>query len=235
MTHFARTLRAPLRPVALAATLALLPALALAQAAEPKDANDTLNLNRIVVTGTTTSASKMKQSVSISSLESDQILKLSPTNAAEVLRAIPGLRSESSGGEGNANLTVRGLPISAGGARYVQFQEDGLPILLFGDVAFGTADQFLRTDFNLSHLEVIRGGSAGTLASNSPGGVVNFISKTGEEAGGAAGLTLGMNGGRQTRVDLDYGGKLARPASTRPRVARSRPTSRKTSAAATCA
>ena len=209
MTHFAQTRRATLRPVALAATLALLPALALAQTAEPKDANDTLNLNRIVVTGTTTSASKMKQSVSISSLESDQILKLSPTNAAEVLRSIPGLRSESSGGEGNANLTVRGLPISAGGARYVQFQEDGLPILLFGDIAFGTADQFLRTDFNLSHLEVIRGGSAGTLASNSPGGVVNFISKTGEEAGGAAGLTLGVNGGRQTRVDLDYGGKLA--------------------------
>ena len=103
--------RLPLHPVALAATLVLLPALALAQAQAPaKDDNDTLKLDRIVVTGTTASASKMKQSVSISSLESDQILKLSPTNAAEVLRSIPGIRSESSGGEGNANLTVRGLP-----------------------------------------------------------------------------------------------------------------------------
>ena len=200
--------RAALRPIALAASLALLPTLALAQAAEPKDANDTLNLNRVVVTGTATGASKMKQSVSISTLEADQILKLSPTNAAEILRSIPGIRSESSGGEGNANLTVRGVPISAGGARYVQFQEDGLPILLFGDIAFGTADQFLRTDYNLSHLEVIRGGSASTLASNSPGGLVNFISKTGDEKGGAVGLTLGVNGGRQTRVDLDYGGSL---------------------------
>ena len=200
--------RTALRPVALAATLALLPALALAQATPAKDANDTLNLDRVVVTGTTSSASKMKQSVSISTLESDQILKLSPTSAAEVLRSIPGIRSESSGGEGNANLTVRGLPISAGGARYVQFQEDGLPILLFGDIAFGTADQFLRTDYNLSHLEVIRGGSASTLASNSPGGIVNFISKTGDEAGGAVGLTLGLDGGRQTRVDAAYGGKL---------------------------
>ena len=110
-----------LRPVALAAALTLLPALAIAQA-QPASKDDTLNLDRIVVTGTTQSASKMKQSVSISTLESEQILKLSPTNAAEVLRAIPGIRSESSGGEGNANLTVRGLPISAGGARYVQFQ-----------------------------------------------------------------------------------------------------------------
>lgn len=198
-----------LRPVALAAALTLLPALAIAQA-QPASKDDTLNLDRIVVTGTTQSASKMKQSVSISTLESEQILKLSPTNAAEVLRAIPGIRSESSGGEGNANLTVRGLPISAGGARYVQFQEDGLPILLFGDIAFGTADQFLRTDFNLSHLEVIRGGSASTLASNSPGGIINFISKTGDEAGGAVGLTFGLDGGRQTRVDADYGGSLGK-------------------------
>jgi len=198
-----------LRPVALAAALTLLPALAIAQA-QPASKDDTLNLERIVVTGTTQSASKMKQSVSISTLESEQILKLSPTNAAEVLRAIPGIRSESSGGEGNANLTVRGLPISAGGARYVQFQEDGLPILLFGDIAFGTADQFLRTDFNLSHLEVIRGGSASTLASNSPGGIINFISKTGDEAGGAVGLTFGLDGGRQTRVDADYGGSLGK-------------------------
>ena len=196
-----------LRATALAASLSLLPALALAQA-QPKDAEDTLNLNRVVVTGTSTGASKMKQSVSISSLEADQIFKLAPTNAAEILRSIPGVRSESSGGEGNANLTVRGVPISAGGARYVQFQEDGLPILLFGDIAFGTADQFLRTDYNLSHLEVIRGGSASTLATNSPGGIVNFISKTGDEPGGAVGLTLGLDGGRQTRVDVDYGGQL---------------------------
>ena len=195
------------RPIALAASLCLLPALALAQAAA-KDDNDTLNLNRVVVTGTATGASKMKQSVSISSLEADQIFKLSPTNAAEILRSIPGVRSESSGGEGNANLTVRGVPISAGGARYVQFQEDGLPLLMFGDIAFGTADQFLRADYNLDHLEVIRGGSASTLATNSPGGIVNFISKTGEEKGGAAGITFGLNGGRQTRVDLDYGGSL---------------------------
>lgn len=197
-----------IRPTALAAALCLLPTLALAQAAEPKDANDTLSLNRIVVTGTTTSGSKMKQSVSISTLESDQITKLAPSNAAEILRAVPGLRSESSGGEGNANITVRGVPISAGGARYVQFQEDGLPLLMFGDIAFGTADQFYRADYSLSHLEVIRGGSASTLATNSPGGIVNFISKTGDEPGGAIGLTLGLDGGKQTRVDANFGTKL---------------------------
>ena len=66
------------------------------------------------------------------------------TSAAELLRAVPGGRSESSRGEGNVSITVCGVPLSAGGSRYVQIQEDGLPVLMFGDIAFGTADQFLR-------------------------------------------------------------------------------------------
>ena len=82
----------------------------------------------------------MKSSVSISTLNEQQIKDSGATNAAEVLRSVPGIRSESSGGEGNANMTVRGLPISAGGSRYFQMQEDGLPILQFGDIAFATPD-----------------------------------------------------------------------------------------------
>jgi outer membrane receptor protein involved in Fe transport len=81
-------------------------------------------------------------------------------------------------------------------------------VLLFGDISFGTSDQFLRADYNLDHLEVIRGGSASTLATNSPGGIINFISKNGSEPGGAIGLTLGLDGGRQTRMDFDHAGKL---------------------------
>jgi outer membrane receptor protein involved in Fe transport len=180
-------------------------------AAAPADAaadkSGGLNLDTVVVTGTSTKASKMKQSVSISTIGAEEIARTAPTNAAEILRAIPGVHSESSGGEGNANLTVRGVPISAGGARYVQFQEDGLPVLLFGDIAFGTADQFLRADANLERVEVIRGGSASTLATNSPGGIVNFISKTGAEQGGSVALTAGL-GRKELRADVDYGGSL---------------------------
>lgn len=171
--------------------------------------SDVVNLERIVVTGTATGGSKMKQSISISTLEADQIAKQAPTSAAEILRSIPGLRSESSGGEGNANVTVRGVPVSAGGARYVQFQEDGLPVLMFGDIAFSTSDQFFRADYTVDHLEVIRGGTASTLTTNSPGGIVNFISKNGSEPGGAVGVTVGLDGGRQTRVDFNYAGRLA--------------------------
>lgn len=178
-----------------------------APAAANSPAGDGLKLDQVVVTGTSTRTSKMKSSVSVSTLDSEQLAKTNATSAAELLRSVPGLRSESSGGEGNANLTVRGIPLSAGGARYAQFQEDGLPILMFGDIAFGTADQFLRADYSIDRLEVVRGGSASTLTSNSPGGIINFISKNGSEAGGAFGLSVSPDP-RQLRLDADYGGKL---------------------------
>lgn len=167
-----------------------------------------LDLHSVVVTGTPIGASKIKSSISVSSLDAEQIAQSAPTNAAEILRAVPGVRAESSGGESNANLTVRGVPISAGGARYVQYQEDGLPLLQFGDIAFATPDTFLRVDGGLSFLEVVRGGTASTLATNAPGGIINFISKNGKEQGGSIGVTKGLDF-NQTRYDFDYGTALS--------------------------
>ena len=166
-----------------------------------------LNLDSVVVTGSAVAGSKMKSSVSVSNLSDEQIQQANAASVSELLRSIPGVRSESSGGESNANLTVRGLPISAGGARYVQYQEDGLPILQFGDVAFATPDSFLRVDYATDYLQVIRGGSSSTLATNAPGGIINFLSKTGEEKGGAIGFTKGVNYD-QNRYDFAYGGPL---------------------------
>ncbi|GAB2847368.1 TonB-dependent receptor [Pseudoduganella ginsengisoli] len=168
---------------------------------------DGLKLERIVVTGTARGQSKMKTSVSVSTLDDDAIARAVPTSAAELLRSIPGLRAESSGGEGNANITVRGVPISAGGSRYVQMQEDGLPVLQSGDFNFITPDSYVKIDGTLDHVEAVRGGSASTLASNSPGGIINFISKTGDNKGGSIGITRGL-GYDQTRYDFSYGAPL---------------------------
>ena len=140
--------KSPVRLLSAAVSLAMLQlgaSQALAQtqttataAAAAVPAADTLSLDKVIVTGTSQGTSKMKTSVSVSTLDGDQIQQSGAVSAAEVLRSIPGLRSESSGGESNANVGVRGIPISAGGARYIQFQEDGLPILQFGDIAFAT-------------------------------------------------------------------------------------------------
>ncbi|MFZ5545599.1 MAG: TonB-dependent receptor [Pseudomonadota bacterium] len=178
-----------------------------AEPAEAPKSDGGLNLERIVVTGTTTARTKMKQSVSVSTLDADQVQNAVAASATEVLRAVPGIRAESTGGEGNANLGVRGLPMSDGGGRYVQLQEDGLPVLLVGDVSFATADQFLRADYSLDSIDTIRGGSSSTLSTNSPGAIVNFLSKTGKHGGGAIGMSLGLDH-RQQRADFDFGTRL---------------------------
>ena len=69
---------------------------------------------------------------------------------------------------------------------------DGLPVLQFGDFNFTTPDSFVKIDATLDHLEVVRGGSASTLATNSPGGIINFISKNGKEKGGSVSLSRGV-------------------------------------------
>jgi outer membrane receptor protein involved in Fe transport len=171
------------------------------------DSSQALDLDEIVVTGTSRAKSKMRSSVALSTLGGETIQRSGVQSVAEVLRFIPGVRSEASGGEGNANITVRGVPISAGGARYVQLQEDGLPVLLFGDIAFATSDQFTRADNMVERLEVVRGGTASTLATNSPGGIINFISKSGEDEMGSVGLDVGLDY-RYTRFNFDIGKRL---------------------------
>ena len=162
------------------------------------------SLDEIIVTGVVNPKSKIESSISISTVGVKQIEQASPRSAGELFRSIPGIRAESSGGEGNANFNVRGVPVSSGGSRYLQLQEDGLPIMLFGDTSFGNADNFLRIDANIGRVEAIRGGSAATQTSNGPAGIINMISKTGRIEGGTIGATYGLDF-QTSRLDFEYG------------------------------
>lgn len=169
--------------------------------------DDSKALEEVVVTGVVNPRAKIKSSVSITTLDVKQVEQSAPRSTAEIFRTIPGIRSESSGGEGNANISVRGVPISSGGSKYLQIQEDGLPVLLYGDIAFATADIFTRFDRNIAKIEAIRGGSASTLSSNSPGGIINFISKTGKTEGGSMVTSFGLDY-NDFRTDIEYGARI---------------------------
>lgn len=190
---------------AMAVALALISAPAFAQ--ETPDAESAAEDAEIVVTGVARGQNRLNTSVSVSSLDADDIAAASPRSAAELFRNLPGVRSEASGGEGNANIQVRGLPVASGGAKFVQIHEDGLPVLEFGDITFGNADIFVRSDLTVARVESIRGGSASTFASNSPGGIINLIHQTGREAGGVVQYSAGLDFGEH-RVDAAYGGSL---------------------------
>ncbi len=160
-----------------------------------------------ISTGVARARDRLDSATSTSSLKESEIFKLAPRSLGEIFRAIPGMHVEAGGGEGNASISIRGLPLALGGAKFLQIQEDGLPTLEFGDIGFGTADNFLRADLNLAAVESIRGGSASTFASNSPGGIINLISKTGDIEGGAIQATAGLDYG-EFRTDFDYGAKI---------------------------
>jgi len=159
-------------------------------------------------TGVAKGRDLLDSAISASAIDDTEIEKLGARSLAEVIRTIPGIRAEAGSGEVDGSYTIRGLPLAASGSKFLQFQEDGLPVLEFGDFNGLGTDMLLRYDFNLSQIQTIRGGSASTFASNSPGGVINLISKTGDVEGGAVELTTGLDYGLY-RLDMDYGAKLS--------------------------
>lgn len=163
---------------------------------------------QVFSTGVAKGRDRLDSAISTSSLSESDVQELGPRSVAEILRIIPGVRSEAANGFGDNSISIRGLPIASTGSKFLQLQEDGLPILEFGDIAGATADTFLRADLNLAQVEAIRGGSASTFASNSPGGIINFISKTGTVAGGAIQTTAGLDYDMY-RADFDYGAPIS--------------------------
>jgi outer membrane receptor protein involved in Fe transport len=167
-----------------------------------------LKLDEVVVTSSSTAKSKMRSSVSVTDVDQDAVKDFGARSESEVLMLIPGIRTEATAGPGgNANISVRGLPISSGGSKYVQIQEDGLPTVQFGDMMFSNNDYWTRFDNSVDSIQTLRGGSSSVFASHAPGAVINYISKTGKEAGGSIGLTRGLNF-NETRVDGDVGGRI---------------------------
>ena len=146
------------------------------------DAGDTLS--EIVVTASTGTKSKLDSSVSISSVDSAIIANFRPMSEGDLLRLLPGLQPNVSGPGGNGNFAVRGLPVATGGATFVQLQEDGLPTVLYGDMQFGNNDYWTKSSPMDARVDAIRGGTAATLASQAPGAVINYISKTDRSEGG---------------------------------------------------
>lgn len=170
-------------------------------------ATDFIGLDQVVVTGVVNPKSALESSINVSTMKPKAIKEFGAVTTAEIFKAIPGIHSEATGGEGNANISVRGIPITSGGSKFLQLHEDGLPVMQFGDISFGNADIYLRADNTISRIEAIKGGSASTFASNSPAGIINFISKTGAQEGGSIGTTLGLDY-KSFRTDFEYGSPI---------------------------
>jgi outer membrane receptor protein involved in Fe transport len=187
------------------ATPATAPAAAGSDAAS-SDAGDTLDT--IVITASAGDKSKLNTSTSISSINQEQIQNFDATSTAELYRTIPGIQVAGTQGDGgNSNIGVRGLRTPTGGSPFVQIQEDGLPVVLFGDIQFGNNDYWTHPMPTDERIEAIRGGTASTLASQAIGAVLNHISFTGRNDGGYVELEKGANYDF-TKLNFRYGSSL---------------------------
>jgi outer membrane receptor protein involved in Fe transport len=163
---------------------------------------DPLQLQTMVVTGTQTPRTNLDASVAVTTLTASEIQAAQPRSTTEMLRYVPGFtRVESSGGEVNENISIRGIL----GVSYVAFLEDGMPVFPTMHTYFMNADNLFRFDTNIERMEVVRGGSSPLFGSNTPGAIVNFINKSGgDEFGGTMRATGGSKG--LARYDLNMNG-----------------------------
>jgi outer membrane receptor protein involved in Fe transport len=140
--------------------------------AQAPQADDSNNIQDIVVTGQTSRDRPLiTASADITYATRDTIDRKAPRSTADMLELVPGLFVEGTAGELSNNYSVRGL--QGGGQRFVQLEEDGMPILYQG----GGADFFFSQDLTIDRLEAVKGGSSGVLTVNGAGATINFISK----------------------------------------------------------
>lgn len=156
---------------------ALAPLPALAQTTPPIDPpasaqDEEAQLGDIIVTGQTSpNRPLISASADITFATAEDIERRAPRSTADLLELVPGIFVEGTAGEVSNNYSVRGL--QGGGQRFVQLEEDGLPIIYQG----GGADFYFSNDITIDRLEAVKGGSSGVLTVNGAGATINFISR----------------------------------------------------------
>jgi iron complex outermembrane receptor protein len=166
---------------------------------------DLLSMEQLVVTGSTAPESKIESSTTISTLSNEEIQEAAPRSATEYLRRVPGFtRVESSGGEVNQNISVRGVL----GVETVNIQEDGMPVYPTMHVFFMNADNLIRLDENIDTVEIVRGSDSPIYGSSASAAILNFINKTGGDT--LHGAIKGSAGeGGLGRFDFNTNGPLS--------------------------
>ncbi|HEX5687701.1 MAG TPA: TonB-dependent receptor [Ideonella sp.] len=185
-----------------------------AEAAEAKPATEArpvdTQVDTIVVTGTANRSGKRKLEapMSITTANEEQIREAAPSTAADLLKIVPGVFAETTGGNGGgANIRVRGFPMD-GDAPYTTIQLNGAPVYPVPTLSFFDNSGLFRLDDTIDRVEVLRGGSSPIYGSGQPGITVNFIQKKGGDTA-EGGLRLTAGTGALRRVDGFFAGKLA--------------------------
>ena len=204
-------LRAPQKQTAFwLGSLAALALHAPAQAQEASPEPEPLGrVEEVIVTGTPGGAEmrKLDASFAITNISAESIKRQSPSSTADLLKSVPGVWVESSGGVSGANIFVRGFP-SGGDAPFVTVSLEGMPVFPPPTLSFLENSTMFRTDETIERMEGLRGGPNPVFSNGQVGLTTNFILKEGgEETEGTFKYSTSDFG--LQRVDAVASGKLA--------------------------
>ena len=133
----------------------------------------------IIVVGTAGGGVRRQDaSFAVTSLDNEAIERAAPNSTADLLRTIPGVMAESSGGQNGANIFVRGYP-SSGDAQFVTFQLGGVPVYPPPTLSFLENSQLIRLDETVQRVEAVRGGTGSLFSNGQPGLTVNVVPRIG--------------------------------------------------------
>lgn len=139
-------------------------------------------IDEIVVTGTANGGEmrKFDASFAITNVSEEDIIKFSPKSTADLLKTIPGVWAESSGGVAGANVFVRGFP-STGDAPFYTLELEGAPVFPPPTLSFLENTTLFRIDETIERVEGLRGGPQSVQDNGQPGLTTNFLLKRGGE------------------------------------------------------
>jgi iron complex outermembrane recepter protein len=150
--------------------------------AQQGEAETQPTIEEVIVTGTAAGAEiqKVEASFAITTVSAEDITQYSPQSTADLLKLVPGVWSESSGGVSGANVMVRGFP-GGGDAPYLTVQVNGVPVYPISTLSFLENTTMFRIDETVRTLEALRGGPNPVFSSGQPGLTTNFILRRGSE------------------------------------------------------
>lgn len=167
------------------------------------------SLQEVVVTGTPeeSGVKLLDASFAITTASLTQIHQALPSSAADLLKIVPGLWAESTGGKTGPNIELAGFPGGAD-APYVTYQIEGSPIYPAPTLSFMDNSSLFRLDDTIERVEIVQGGPSVVYSNGQIGATANFILRHGTaRPHGELALTIGSEG--KYRLDGFFGGPLA--------------------------
>ena len=166
-------------------------------------------LQTVIVTATpmASGVKLLNASFSVTTANLTQIHDAMPSSAADLLKIVPGLWPEASGGDTGANIEIAGFP-GGGDAPYVTVQLNGTPVYPAPTISFMANSSLMRLDDTVQRVQVVQGGPSVVYSSGQIGATVNYILRHGTPTPhGELALTVGNEG--LYRLDGFYGGPMA--------------------------